>query len=53
MMVWSASSINSLRAFGNSTEMVTKQLMYAIIGLASMLLVARLSRDEFTDWLGR
>lgn len=42
IMVWSASAIESLRETGGSTDLASKQALFAGIGLAGMFLASRL-----------
>lgn len=42
IMVWSASAIESIRDTGGSTDLVSKQALFAAIGLGLMVLASRL-----------
>jgi cell division protein FtsW len=42
IMVWSASAIESIRDTGGSTDLVAKQALFAIIGLACLYFASRL-----------
>jgi cell division protein FtsW len=42
LMVWSASSIESLQNTGNSWSIVAKQGLFAVVGLAALVVVSRL-----------
>lgn len=42
IMVWSASAIESIRDTGGSTDLVAKQALFAIIGLAALYFASRL-----------
>ena len=42
LMVWSASAIDSLGESGNSTSLVSKQFLFALIGLGGMFAASRL-----------
>jgi len=46
LMVWSASAIESIRATGNSYDIASKQLMYAVVGLIGLWFAARLSAGQ-------
>ena len=42
IMVWSSSAIDSIRETGGSTDLVTKQALFAVIGLAILFAASRL-----------
>ncbi len=43
LMVWSSSAIFSIRLEGSSVALVSKQAMYAVIGLVAMVALSRMS----------
>ncbi|MCH9817222.1 MAG: putative lipid II flippase FtsW [Actinomycetia bacterium] len=46
LMVWSASAIDGIRDSGSSTALVSKQALFAVVGLAAMFFASRLSTAQ-------
>jgi cell division protein FtsW len=46
LMVWSASAIDGIRDSGTSTALVSKQALFAVVGLAAMFFASRMSTAQ-------
>lgn len=50
VMVSSASSYHALTTYGNSNELLTKQLLLAIVGVIAMLIISKIDYKIYKKW---
>jgi cell division protein ftsW len=50
IMVATASSYYALSTYGNSNELLTKQLIFAIIGVIAMLIISKIDYRVYKKW---
>lgn len=50
IMVATASSYHALSVYGNSNELLTKQLIFAVIGVIAMLVISRIDYRVYKKW---
>lgn len=50
IMVATASSYHALSTYGNSNELLTKQLIFAIIGVIAMLIISKIDYRVYKKW---
>ncbi|MDD3303633.1 MAG: FtsW/RodA/SpoVE family cell cycle protein [Clostridia bacterium] len=50
VMVATASSYHALSVYGNSNELLTKQLLFAIVGVIAMLVISKIDYRVYKKW---